>query len=268
MKSLASDDHFLQRMCAGCIANLCSTNEEKSTQVVEAGAIDILLSILDEENPVHAMAIKALTNICTLETAIPAIVSKGGMDKIVKKFLVSEDEDIVIESFVMLQSLCELKTHALDFIDVYKGLDLSIELTRKFAGDPDTEDVAVAALELLHDLAEQEDARIKFDTYKTWQSLLDIFYTVESETVREKVFKCVSQLTLDDVVTKKMSERLDEFIKISIINDHQEGEISKASKEIELSAMMIIANMIRDDESCINVMNKHVDNIIDRKSVV
>lgn len=136
--SLKSNDPFVVRIASGCIANLCSTNEQKCVEVSGCGAIDLLLELVNDENvDVVVMVLKALTNLCSSEAVNSTLFSKGAMGLLVKKFLMANqhDEDVLVETVLALSSLCELKTHALDFIEEFRGLNLVLDLVNMYKDD-------------------------------------------------------------------------------------------------------------------------------------
>lgn len=214
------------------------------------------------------MSLKALNNFCISETANYEIVTQGGMTKIIKKFLLGEieDESVTAEAIATIQSLCDLKNNALTFIEELNGFDILLDLIYKTKDDEDMEEVATTALNFFFELAENDDTRKYFENVEVHSKLIDIYNTTKSLSVKEKAMKTIAQLSLSDVIARKLFTSMDLFMDISSVNipqgenDNNNNNI-KYEKEIQLSALMILSNMIRDDATCKTLMEKGLDKI-------
>jgi len=251
VKCLDSDDEETQRITCGCVANLCSVTESICLAMHEGGATVKLLNLIKSENDnVQCMACRGLRNIAEHETIRMFIAQNGLLEVGVGILRDTEDDDgLVAEFFGIIGSLISTKTIMMDFIFKYHGIKILLNALVKAKNV----NLIVDLTDLLQQWAEDEHLQVLF-LKGGFLPYIKQHYMDKSHKneVRVALGKIYCSLSTNEQILPLLYKELDDFIHL----------VEDPEKEIQVVAMMTIANLGRSDSYCLDMVEKNLPDFL------
>eukprot|EP01125_Pyxidicula_operculata_P004448 TRINITY_DN1684_c1_g1_i2.p1 TRINITY_DN1684_c1_g1~~TRINITY_DN1684_c1_g1_i2.p1 ORF type:complete len:505 (-),score=125.74 TRINITY_DN1684_c1_g1_i2:581-2095(-) len=242
-----SDDkeHELQRLTCGCIANLSSTTEEICSEIYHLGGLKHLYRLLDsEDDNVQCMAARAIRNMSETEDIRMWLASNKIIERCVNILKNTEDDDGMILEFVgIMNAISQTKTICNDLLNNKETI------TSLFKALVNADNV-----ELIVEIQEFLDSLTSNDVYK--DLFIDHLPTIRKlyrdASVREEVRTCAGKLyanlSTSDKVYKDIYQELDQILPL----------LDDPSKNIQAVTGMIIGNLARSDDHCLDMVSRGV----------